>query len=112
MCPRISFRVKTTEIDNQCGLYPRTFSYVSCILEGVDFTVSYAPVAGIKYIIIFITIASTEGMIMFLLGISNSFQNTILPNLKEIFHIILSHIYLYWFKREWQKHQLASHNIK
>ena len=50
LCPRIYFRVKTTYIYNQYDLYSRTFADVSSMIEGVDFTVSYAPVAGIRSI--------------------------------------------------------------
>ena len=50
------------------------------MLEGVDFTVSYAPVTGIRPLFIIISIASAEGLIMFVLDISNAFQNNILSN--------------------------------
>ena len=38
--PRISFRVKTTDIDNQYDLYSITCADGSSMLEGIDFTVS------------------------------------------------------------------------
>ena len=44
--PRISFGVKTTDIDNQYDIYSRKCAYGSSMIEGFDFTVSYAPVAG------------------------------------------------------------------
>ena len=50
LCPIISFRVKKIDIDNQYDLYSRTCAYGSSILEGVDFVVSYTPVASIKFI--------------------------------------------------------------
>ena len=50
------------------------------MLEGVNFIVSYAPVAGIRSLHIIIAIAYAEGLILFVLDISNAFQNTILPN--------------------------------
>ena len=34
--PRIYFRVKTNDIDNQYDLYSRTCSYESYMLEGVE----------------------------------------------------------------------------
>ena len=43
--PRISYRVKTTDIDKQYELYSRTCVYISSMLELVDLTVSSAPVA-------------------------------------------------------------------
>ena len=45
---RIYFRVKTTDIDNQYDLYSRTCEDGSSMLDGVDFTESYAPVADIR----------------------------------------------------------------
>ena len=56
--PRISFRVKTTDIYNKYYLYSITCSDRSSVLEVVDFTFSYAPVAGIKSICIIISIES------------------------------------------------------
>ena len=78
--PRIPFRVKTTYIDNQYELYSITCTDVSSMLEGVDFTVSYAPVSGIRSLHIIIEIAYVEGLVLFVLDISNAFQNIILPN--------------------------------
>ena len=43
--PGISFRVNTTDIDNKYDLYSRTFSIGSSMLEGVDFNVSFEPMA-------------------------------------------------------------------
>ena len=50
------------------------------MIEGFDFTVSYAHVAGIRYLLIIVTITSAECLIIFVLDVSNAFQNTILPN--------------------------------
>ena len=41
--PSISFRAKTNDIDNQYEIYSRTCVDGSSMIEGVDFTVSYAP---------------------------------------------------------------------
>ena len=54
------------------------------MIEGVEFTVSYEPVAGIRSLCIITAIASAEGLILFVLDISNAFQNTSLPNPAEI----------------------------
>ena len=51
--------VKTTNIDNQYDLYSRTCADGSSMFEGVDFTVSYSPVAGIFSLCIIIEIASS-----------------------------------------------------
>ena len=82
------------------------------MLEEVYFTVLYAPVTGIKYLRTIISIASTEGIIIFILHISNEFRNTILSNPEEIVYFSLPHLYLEWFKRKWTKHPLLSHNSK
>ena len=50
------------------------------MIEWVDFTVSYAPVSGIRSLCIIIKIKSAEVLIIFVLDISNDFQNTILTN--------------------------------
>ena len=66
------------------------------MIEGVDFTVSYAPLAGILSLCIIIAIASAEGLNIFFLDISNVFHNTILPNLAEILYPSLPYLYLDW----------------
>ena len=72
-----------------------TFFYMSYHLsEGVDFNVSYSPVYGIRSLYIIITIAYEEGLIIFVLDISNAFQNTILPYAAEIVYLILPGLYI------------------
>ena len=66
------------------------------MLEGVYFTVSYTPVADILSLCVIIEISSSGGLILFVLDISNAFQNTILPNPAEIIYLILACIYPYW----------------
>ena len=78
--PRIVFRVKTTDIDNQYDIYSRKCANGSSMLEVVDFTVLYAPVDDILCLHIIIAIAYAEGLIILVLDIYNDFQNTILPN--------------------------------
>ena len=77
--PMIYFRVKITDIENQYDIYDRTCEDGSSIIEGVGFTVSYAPVSGIRSLCIIIAIASEKRQIIFVLDISNDFQNIILP---------------------------------
>ena len=96
--PRIYFRVKTTEIDNQYDLYSRTCENVSSIIEGVEFNVSYSPVACTSSLHIMIAIDSKEGLIIFVLDISNAFHSTILTNPAERVYLSLPHIYLDWYK--------------
>ena len=64
------------------------------MLEGVDFTVSYSPVAGISSFRIIVTIAYEEILILFILDISNAFQNIIITNPAERVYLILPYLYL------------------
>ena len=82
------------------------------MLEGFDFNVSYAPVSGIRYLRIIITISYAEGLIICILDISNAFQNTIITNPEEIVYLILTHLYLEYFKIKWPKHPFSSRNLK
>ena len=66
--------------------------------------------AGIRSLHTIKAIASAEGLIIFVLDISNSFQNTILPNPAERVYLSLLYLYLDWYKRKWPKHPLASIN--
>ena len=47
---------------------------------------------------IIMAIASAEGLIIFVLDISNAFQNNILPNPEEIVYPSLPYIYLDLYK--------------
>ena len=109
--PRIYFRVKTTNIDNQYDLYSRTYADGSSMVEVVDFTLSYAPVSGIHSLCISIAIDSAEVLILFVLDIPSAFHNTILPNPAERFYLSLPYIYLDWYKRKCPEHILASSNV-
>ena len=64
LSPIISFIVKTKDIDNQYDLYSITCAYGSSMLEGVNLSVSYAPLASIKQPQIIIAIVSAEGLII------------------------------------------------
>ena len=110
--PWIYFRFKTTDIENKYDLYSRTCANESSMLDGVNYTVSYVPVAGIIYIHIIISIASLYGLVIFVLHISNVFQNRILPNPEERDYLIIPHLYLNLFKIKQPKHQLAPINTK
>ena len=80
------------------------------MIEGVDFTVSYASVDGIHLLHIIIATGSIEGLIIFVLDISNAFHNTILPNPEELVYLNLTYLNMYWYKRKLPKQQLASIN--
>ena len=63
--PRIYFRLNKIVIDNKYDLYSIAFADISSTIERVDFTVSYAPVAVIRYLIIIVAIDSAKGLITF-----------------------------------------------
>ena len=63
------------------------------MLEGVDFNVLYAPVAGIISFCIIISIDSAEGLIIFVLGISNKVQSNIFYVFFRIEFILVYHIF-------------------
>ena len=69
------------------------------MLEGVDFTLSYARVDGIRSLHIIIAIDSAEGLIIFVLEIANAFHNTILHNPAERIYLTLTHLYLDWYNK-------------
>ena len=87
------FRGKN-EIDNQSYIYSRICADGSSIIEGADFNVPYAPVAGIRSLCVIIEIAYAEGLIVFVLDIYNDFHNTILLNPTEIVYLSLPYMNL------------------
>ena len=68
--------------------------------------------AEIHYISNIIEIAYAEGLLIFVLYISNAFQTTILPNPTERIYLSFPYLYLDWYKIKWPKHQLYSINKK
>ena len=80
------------------------------MLEGVNLSVSYTPVEGTISFCIVIYIASAEGLINFVINISNTFHNTILSNTEERVYFILPHLYLELSKSKCPKHLLATRN--
>ena len=65
--------MKTTDIDNQYDSYSQTRADGSSMVEYVNFTVSYTSVSGILSLYIIINITYAEGLIIFIMDISNSF---------------------------------------
>ena len=82
------------------------------MLEVFDFTVVYATADGILHPCIIMAIASTEGLIIFVLDISNAFHNTFLPDPAERIYLSFPYLYLDWCKIRFPKHPLASRNQK
>ena len=68
------------------------------MIEGVDFTVSYAPMYEILDLRIIIEISSAEGLILFVLDTSNAFQNNIYPTLQKE-SLSAYHIYIWTDKK-------------
>ena len=77
------------------------------MIEGVDFTMSYAPVAVISSLRIIVEIYSVEGIILFVLDISNDFHNTISPKSAERVNLSLPYLYLDLYKRKWPKTSIS-----
>ena len=80
------------------------------MIEVINLTVSYAPVSSIKSLCLTILFQSAERLLIFILEISCTLQNTILPYPKERFYLSLPHIYLEWFKIKCLKNPFASIN--
>ena len=72
------------------------------MFELIIISVSYAPVTSVTSIIIIVAISSVEGLIVFILDISNALQDTIILNIKEMFYLVLPYLYLEIFKRNGQ----------
>ena len=59
------------------------------MVEWVDSSVLYKPVSDIRSLCIIIDIYSAEGLIPFLLEISNTFKNTIMTNPEVMVYLSL-----------------------
>ena len=81
------------------------------MLEGFIFTVSYAPVTGTRPLCIIIPISSLEGIITFVLDISNTLRIPFYPTLQKE-SILAYHIYICIDTKKSPKHPFASINQK
>ena len=107
----IYFRVKTTDIYNQYYRYSRIFEDISSMIEVVDFTVSYKPVAdyiSLCHYLYWLCIRINQ---LYLINIQLLIKYYLL-NTEERVYLSLPHLFLEWFKIKWPKHPWASINPK
>ena len=74
------------------------------MLEGKDFTISYAPIADIIAIRITIAIAALLHMRLYTIDIVNAYQNAIIQNIDDRHYMRLPYLYQEWFKSRWPSH--------
>jgi hypothetical protein len=91
---RIAFHVKDGDSTNVYDLYARTCADGSSMCEGIDFTSSYSPVGSIDSIRLIVALAASQGLQLFVLDISNAFQNSIIFDPLERVYITLPSFYL------------------
>lgn len=104
---RVSFRVKHTDVANIYELYSRTCANGSRMVEGVDFSISYAPCASVQSIYLQMAIAADLNLTTLVLDISNAFQSAVIFTEEERTYMTLPAFYHEWFKNKWPNHPLS-----
>ena len=102
----LAFRVKTLS-PGVYDLYSRHCANGSTQIKGLDYKESYAPIAVIDSIRVCIAISADLCLIIFIIDVSNAFQNTPV-NINERIHLYLPPYYLEWFRQQYPHHILPS----
>jgi hypothetical protein len=109
--PRVTFKVKTTDVNNTYELYCCTCANGANMKENIDFTNSYSPVGSNSSICLLLSLAASRHWILNVLDTSNAFQTSIFDP-SEGTYLSLPPFHLEWFKAQWPDYKLPSKNIK
>ena len=107
---QLAFQVKITDIDNYYKLKSRLCLNGSSMIEGIDFDISFAPVADSSSIRILCSLATLEQMYLIVLDISNAFQSTHITDPSQRHHMSLPAFYLEWFRLRWPNHPILQYS--
>jgi hypothetical protein len=110
--PRVTFKVKTTDIDDTYNLYCQTCTNGASLKDNIDFTNSYSPAGSIDSICLLLSLAAANQWTLHVLYISNTFQAAIIFDPDDRTYISLPPFYLEWFKSQWPDFKLPSENTK
>ena len=109
---KLSFEVKITDIAHFYELKTRFCANGSRQLEGIDFEVSFAPVADADSLRFMIALATSEGMIFIFIDASNAFQTNIISNPAKRHYISIPTMYMEWIKERWHNHPILKYAAK
>ena len=79
----------------------------SKMVQGLDFSVSYAPTVDAYLFRLSLNIAVSDGMIMVFINTSNAFQTNVISDPKKRVYTTLPTIYLEWFRARFPNHPLG-----
>ena len=99
--PRLAFKVKMTDVESYYELQTRLCINGSKPIQGIDFDVSFAPVADAMSVRTMICTAAHDNMIGTVLDISNAFQTNVIEDFSKKRYISLPSYYLSWLKHKW-----------
>ncbi len=108
--PRVSFRVKDTDITDTYELQGRTCADGSKQQQYIDFNESYAPVGSIDSIRTIICYAAANSLTINVMDISNAFQSSIVFDPSERVYLSLPPKFLDWFTSKWPDFPLPNNN--
>ena len=112
LSPRLSFEVRTTDLDFFYELKVRLCADGSKMLAGVHFDESYSPVCNGSSFCHAICLASVLAMVFYFIDADNAFQTNFIEDPSSRHYLSLPPYYLEWFKSLWPNHPILLHNAK
>jgi hypothetical protein len=106
--PRVSFRVKNTDVTNSYELQGRTCADGSKQQQYIDFNESYTPVGSIDSIRAILCYAAATNLTINVMDISNAFQSSIIFDPTERVYLSLPPKFLEWFLHKWPDYKLPT----
>ena len=104
---RLSFEVKLTDVLDFYEIKVRMCTNGSKMIQGQDFTVSYAPTVVADSFRLSIALAASDNMIIVFIDASNAFQTNVISDPNKRIYITLPTMYLEWFRARFPNHPLA-----
>ena len=104
---RLSFEVKLTDVLDFYEITIRMCANGSKIIQGQDFTVSYALTVDANSFRLAIAIAASDEMILVFIDASNAYQTNVISDPNKRVCITLTTVYLDWFGARFPNHPLA-----
>ena len=104
---RLSFEVKLTDVLDFYEIKVRMCANGSKMIQGVDFSDSYAPTVDADSFRLTLNIAASEDMNIVFIDASNAFQTNVISDPSKRVYVTLPTMYLEWFRTRFPNHLLS-----
>ena len=107
MPTRLTFEVKLTDVLDFYEIKVRMCANGSKMVQGRDYTTSYAPIVDADSFRLSLNIAASDEMIVVFVDASNTFQTHLILDPKKRLYITLPKMRLEWFRAIFPDHPLV-----